>query len=336
MKTATGTPLLEARGLVKHYSAGLGRRRATVRAVDGVDLVLRERSTLGLVGESGCGKSTLVRLLMAVEQPTAGTVRLGDRELLALPRAELRRRRRDIQMVMQDPYAALNPRMTAGEIVREPLDIHGDLVPSAQRPARVRELLEMVGLDAGHAGRRPHQFSGGQLQRIGIARALALRPRVLVCDEPVSALDVSVQAQVITLLRELQREFGLSIVFIAHDLAVVRQIADEVAVMYLGRIVEQGSRDTVYAAPAHPYTRALLSAAPDPDPRNRAGGGPGGGRIVLEGDPPDPSSPPGGCPFHTRCWKRQDVCTRERPPLEPAGPGRGRAACHFPEPAAAE
>lgn len=327
VETLTAAPLLEARGLVKHYRGGVGLRRSTVRAVDGVDLVLRERSTLGLVGESGCGKSTLVRLLMAVEKPTAGTVRLGDGELLSLRGAERRRRRRDIQMVMQDPYAALNPRMTAEELVREPLDIHQDLVPPAQRAGAVRELLRMVGLDETHAKRRPHQFSGGQLQRIGIARALALRPRVLVCDEPVSALDVSVQAQVITLLQNLQREFGLSIVFIAHDLAVVRQIADQVAVMYLGRIVEQGDRDTVYAAPSHPYTRALLSAAPDPDPRHR-----GGGRIVLEGDPPNPSNPPAGCPFHTRCWKRQDVCTKTQPPLQSVGPGRGQAACHYPEP----
>lgn len=324
-------PLLEAHGLTKHYRAGglLGgrQRRTTVKALDGVDLRLRRASTLGLVGESGCGKSTLARLLLALEAPTAGTVLVEGRNLLELPRAELRRRRRDIQLVMQDPYTSLDPRMTAEEIVREPLDIHRDLVPKRDRPARTRELMEMVGLDPGHAHRHPHQFSGGQRQRIGIARALALRPRILVCDEPVSALDVSIQAQVINLLKDLQREFGLSYVLIAHDLAVVRQVADEVAVMYLGRIVEQGDRDTVYGQPAHPYTRALLSAVPDPDPRSRGRGG----RIVLDGDPPSPAEPPSGCSFHTRCWKSQDLCTGQRPLLATPEPGRRQAACHFPE-----
>ncbi|MFI0480102.1 ABC transporter ATP-binding protein [Actinomadura sp. 9N215] len=327
-----GTPLLEARGLVKGYGTGGllggGRTRATVRAVDGVDLTLRRGTTLGLVGESGCGKSTLARLLLALDRPTSGTVLLEDRDLLRLPRAELRRRRRDIQLVMQDPYTSLDPRLTALEIVREPLDIHRDLMPKQDRSTRARELLEMVGLDPGHAHRHPHQFSGGQRQRLGIARALALRPKVLVCDEPVSALDVSVQAQVINLLRRLQKEFGLSYVFIAHDLAVVRHIADEVAVMYLGRIVEHGDRDTVYARPAHPSTRALLSAVPEPDPRRRGAAG----RIVLRGDPPSPTRPPTGCAFHTRCWKRQEVCAEERPVLSvPAAGTDRRASCHFPE-----
>ncbi|MBU6531868.1 ABC transporter ATP-binding protein [Streptomyces mayonensis] len=324
--------LLEARGLVRHYTSGgpfgIGRGRATVRAVDGVDLALRSGSTLGLVGESGCGKSTLTRLLLALDRPTSGTVRVDGRDLLGLPRSELRRRRRDIQLVMQDPYTSLDPRMTALEIVREPMDVHRAPEAKHSRSARARELMEMVGLDPDHGHRHPHQFSGGQRQRLGIARALALRPRILLCDEPVSALDVSVQAQVMNLLKELQRTFGLSYVFIAHDLAVVRNIADEVAVMYLGRIVEQGDRDTVYGRPAHPYTRALLSAVPEPDPRRRGESE----RIVLQGDPPSPARPPAGCPFHTRCWKSEKVCTEKRPVLTPTEPGgERRVACHFPE-----
>ncbi|MGW6459732.1 ABC transporter ATP-binding protein [Streptomyces sp. NPDC055078] len=327
-----GTALLEARGLVKHYGSGglfgAGRTRATVRAVDGVDLTLPRGTTLGLVGESGCGKSTLTRLLMALDRPTSGTVLVEGQDLLRLPRAELRRRRRDIQLVMQDPYTSLDPRMTALEIVREPMDIHRDPAPKEDRSARAGELLEMVGLDPGHAHRHPHQFSGGQRQRLGIARALALRPKILVCDEPVSALDVSVQAQVMNLLKRLQRTFGLSYVFIAHDLAVVRNIADEVAVMYLGRIVEQGDRDTVYSRPGHPYTRALLSAVPEPDPRRRGRDG----RIVLQGDPPSPTRPPTGCPFRTRCWKSEQICAEKPPVLAPAESGGGRrVACHFPE-----
>ncbi|WP_399880188.1 ABC transporter ATP-binding protein [Streptomyces sp. BBFR51] len=335
-RTATAAPvppvLLEARELVKHYTSGgpfgIGRDRTTVRAVEGVDLTLRSGSTLGLVGESGCGKSTLTRLLLALDRPTSGTVRVDGRDLLGLSRSELRRRRRDIQLVMQDPYTSLDPRMTALEIVREPMDIHRDPAAKESRSARARELMEMVGLDPDHGHRHPHQFSGGQRQRLGIARALALRPRILLCDEPVSALDVSVQAQVMNLLKELQRTFGLSYVFIAHDLAVVRHIADEIAVMYLGRIVEQGDRDTVYGRPAHPYTRALLSAVPEPDPRRRGKGE----RIVLQGDPPSPARPPTGCPFHTRCWKSEKLCTEERPVLTPTEPGgRRRVACHFPE-----
>lgn len=327
-----GVPLMEARGLVKHFKANAlpfgGRRRATVKAVDGVDLALRRGSTLGLVGESGCGKSTLTRLLMSLERPTSGTVLVEGQNLLALPQGELRRRRRDIQLVMQDPYTSLNPRMTALEIVREPLDIHRDPVPGQDRASRARELLEMVGLDPGHAHRHPHQFSGGQRQRLGIARALALRPKILVCDEPVSALDVSVQAQIINLLKELQREFGLGYVFIAHDLAVVRHVADEVAVMYLGRIVEHGDRDTIYSRPAHPYTRALLSAVPDPDPRRRGATD----RIVLQGDPPSPTRPPSGCAFHTRCWKAQEICATQPPaPTTPMTDGRRQVSCHFPE-----
>ncbi|WP_019546012.1 ABC transporter ATP-binding protein [Streptomyces sulphureus] len=327
----TGVPVLQARNLVKHYpgrGGRIGHRSAAVRAVDGVDLALAERSTLGLVGESGCGKSTLVRLLMALERPTAGEVLLDGEELLALPTTERRRRRRGIQMVMQDPYGSLDPRMTAEQLVREPLDIHRDPADARARSRKAHEAMELVGLDPAHAGRRAHQFSGGQRQRLGIARALVLRPRVLVCDEPVSALDVSVQAQVVNLLRDLQREFGLTLVFIAHDLAVVRQLADEVAVMYLGRIVEHTDRDTLFEHPAHPYTRALLSSVPDPDPRRRGRGS----RLVLAGDPPSPSNPPGGCPFHTRCWKTRETCRTETPaPAPRTGTHDSLVACHFPE-----
>ncbi|MFI1396038.1 ABC transporter ATP-binding protein [Streptomyces sp. NPDC020681] len=332
---AEDVPALEVRGLVKHYPVrGPGRCGPAVKALDGVDLTLRPGTTLGLVGESGCGKSTLARLLMALERPTSGSVLVEGRDLFSLPRAELRRMRRDIQLVMQDPFGSLDPRMTVGQIIAEPFEIHRDLVPKAKREHRVRELLDMVGLDPRSVHRHPHEFSGGQRQRIGIARALALRPRVVICDEPVSALDVSIQAQVVNLLADLQREFGLAYVFIAHNLAVVRHVADEIAVMYLGRIVERGSAETVYGHPAHPYTRALLAAAPVPDPRRRGHEG----LPLLDGDPPNPADPPAGCAFAGRCWKSEAVCSETRPVLAAAGAGRseggaGRqeAACHFPE-----
>ncbi|MDR7383970.1 ABC transporter ATP-binding protein [Promicromonospora iranensis] len=317
-------PVLEVRDLVKHYPVrnGLLRRSVSaVKAVDGVSLTLDRGRTLGLVGESGSGKSTLARVLVGVEPPTSGQVLVDGEDVSRLSRAGRKQLRRDVQMVFQDPYTSLNPRMSVSEIVGEPFAIHG-ISPAGGRRAAVGELLELVGLDPDHAARYPHQFSGGQRQRVGIARALALRPKILVCDEPVSALDVSVQGQVINLLEDLQAELGLSYLFVAHDLGVVRHIAHDVAVMYLGRIVEQGAEAEVYDGAQHPYTQALLSAVPVPDPSVRlvATGGarvePAGttdpvtgagatgsvGAIVLEGDPPSPVDPPSGCPFHTRCW----------------------------------
>jgi oligopeptide transport system ATP-binding protein len=326
--------ILQVKDLTKHFPLTQGvlfqRQVGQVKAVDGVSFELRKGETLGLVGESGCGKSTLAKLLMGMERPTSGTVRFEDRDVFGLSRGELRRLRRRMQMVMQDPYTSLNPRMTVGDIVGEPFAVHGD--PEGGRGTRVRELLEIVGLDPEHVNRYPHQFSGGQRQRIGIARALALRPDVIICDEPVSALDVSVQAQVMNLLADLQREFGLSYVFIAHDLAVVRHISDRVAVMYLGKIVEVGDEEQIYDHPTHPYTQALLSAVPVPDPARR------GTEIVLEGDVPSPTNPPSGCRFRTRCWKAEDICATDEPALEPR-PGATAgdddagsphlSACHF-------
>jgi len=322
-------PILEVRNLVKHFPLTRGivvkQRIGEVKAVDGVSFELGKGATLGLVGESGCGKTTLAKLLMAMERPTSGIALFEGRDIFRLSRAELRRLRRRVQMVLQDPYTSLNPRMTVGDIVGEPYAIHRDVAPRGDRRAKVRELLEVVGLDPDHERRYPHQFSGGQRQRVGIARALALRPDVVICDEPVSALDVSVQAQVMNLLADLQREFGLSYLFIAHDLAVVRHISDRVAVMYLGKIVEIGTEDEIYDHPTHPYTQALLSAVPVPSPLGRAERR----RLVLEGDVPSPINPPSGCRFRTRCWKATDRCAAEEPALDIRDGSAHPSACHY-------
>ncbi|PZF86705.1 ABC transporter ATP-binding protein [Jiangella anatolica] len=320
-------PLLSVDGLVKHFpirGGVLQRQVATVRAVDGVSFRIGRGETLALVGESGCGKSTVGKTIMRFHQPTAGTVRFDGRDLAAMKPRELRAVRRDIQFVFQDPFASLPARMPVGDILAEPLEIHG-VGDRRSRRARVVELLELVGLGADAVNRYPHEFSGGQRQRVGIARALALEPRLLILDEPVSALDVSIQAQVVNLLARLQRQLGVAYLFIAHDLAVVQHLAHRVAVMYLGHIVEYGDADTVFTRPAHPYTQALLSAVPVPDPRLRDLDR----RILLTGDLPSPADPPAGCPFHTRCWKAEERCRAERPALEVRTPGGADSACHF-------
>ena len=320
------TPLLAVRDLVKHYTAGglFARGAPPVRAVDGVSFDVGRGETLALVGESGCGKSSVGRTVLRLQEPTGGEVRFEDVDVLGLDRTALRRLRRRMQIIFQDPYGSLNPRMTIGAAIAEGMEIHR-LARGPEVGRRVAALLEEVGLDPGYGRRYPHEFSGGQRQRIGIARALAVEPSFIVCDEPVSALDVSVQAQVLNLLADLQRDRGLSYLFIAHDLAVVRQIAQRAAVMYLGRIVEAGPTEALLAAPRHPYTVALLSAVPEPDPSRRRS------RIVLSGDLPSPSNPPPGCPFHTRCFhpSRNVRCRTEVPMLRPVG--ATTAACHYAE-----
>ena len=316
-------PLLSLRDLVKHYEMGPIGSREVIHAVDGVSLDVKEGETLGLVGESGCGKSTLGRCMLRLEEPTGGQILFGGKDITGLRERELRPLRREMQMVFQDPYSSLNPRKRVGAIVGDVLRAHGEGSKS-EVARKVAGLLERVGLAGEHASRYPRQFSGGQRQRIGVARALALSPRLIVADEPVSALDVSVQAQVVNLLDEIQREFKLTYVFIAHDLGVVRQVSTRVGVMYLGKLVEIAPAERLYEAPVHPYTEALLSAVPVPDPDVQRRD-----RIVLAGEPPSPANPPSGCRFHTRCQYATDICTTVQPPLVEHSGGRW-AACHHP------
>ncbi|MFE7166638.1 ABC transporter ATP-binding protein [Streptomyces sp. NPDC057616] len=330
-----GEPLLEVSGLTKHFpvKGGFPIRRTigAVQAVDGIDLTVHVGESFGLVGESGCGKSTTGRLITRLLEPTSGTISYRGQDISHAGRKQLAPIRSEIQMIFQDPYSSLNPRQTVGKIISGPMEING-IEPTGGREKRVRELLEIVGLNPEHYNRFPHEFSGGQRQRIGVARALALEPKLIVADEPVSALDVSIQAQVVNLLQEVQRELGIAFLFIAHDLAVVRHFSHRVAVMYLGKIIEVGDRASIYARPRHPYTHALLSAVPevslseDQDAAQRE-------RIRLAGDVPSPISPPSGCRFRTRCWKAQDKCATEEPPLvRLSGNHEGHlTACHFPE-----
>ena len=317
-------PLLEVNNLKKYFPIKGGILRhtvATVKAVDGVSFTVRPGETLGLVGESGCGKTTTGRTVLRLEQATSGEVIFDGKDVLKAGSRQMKTLRRDMQIVFQDPYASLDPRITIGESVAEGLAIHG-IGTASERRDRVRAVLDKVGLHANQINRFPHEFSGGQRQRIGIARALIMEPKLIVCDEPVSALDVSIQSQVLNLLRNLQREFGLTYLFIAHNLAVVEHISDRVGVMYLGKIVELSSRDDLFHEPLHPYTKALISAIPNPDPTRRRE------RIVLQGDVPSPINPPAGCRFHPRCWIARDICKAEEPAFEEKRRGHW-VACHF-------
>ena len=323
--------LLKVEGLKKYFHVGQGlvtaRFTKSVRAVDDVSFEVNEGETLGLVGESGCGKSTTGRCINRLLEPTAGEIHFGDRDVRKLGSRQLKMYRRDVQFIFQDPYASLNPRMTFGEIMAEPLAIHG-IGSRKEREDRSKEMLKTVGLSPEHIHRYPHEFSGGQRQRVGIARSLMLRPKMIICDEPVSALDVSIQAQIINLLEELQERFGLTYLFIAHDLAVIRHICDRVAVMYLGKIVEMGGWKEVYNTPHHPYTQSLLSAVPVPDPAKQHERN----RIILQGDVPSPINPPSGCRFHTRCPIAEfPICAEVEPPFDQVAIGH-RAACHFAKP----
>lgn len=325
---ADAPELLSVKGLVKHFPIRKGllqRQVAAVQAVDGIDFTVRQGETLSLVGESGCGKSTTGRLITRLEVPTDGQIVFEGRDITHLGDGAMRPIRKHIQMIFQDPYSSLNPRHTVGKIVGAPYQLQ-HVTPEGGVKKAVQELLELVGLSPEHYNRYPHEFSGGQRQRIGIARTLALKPKLIVADEPVSALDVSIQAQVVNLLEDLQQELDLTYVMIAHDLSVVRHVSDRVAVMYLGKIVEIADRDPLYERPMHPYTVALMSAVPIPDTKRRTERE----RIRLQGDVPSPINPPPACRFHTRCWKAQDVCKTQEPPLLELAPGH-RVACHFPE-----
>jgi peptide/nickel transport system ATP-binding protein/oligopeptide transport system ATP-binding protein len=321
--------LVEVRDLVKHFPLTRGivfqRQVGAVHAVDGISLDVQAGETLGLVGETGCGKTTAARLILRLLEPTSGTIRFGGEDITRARGARLKALRREMQMIFQDPYSSLNPRKTVGSIVGEPFAVHGLRTGEGERRRAVQELMEQVGLNPEHYNRFPHEFSGGQRQRVGVARALALRPKLIVADEPVSALDVSIQAQILNLLRDLQHELGITLIFIAHDLSVVRHMCDRVAVMYLGKVVELADAETLYARPRHPYTGALLSAVPVPDPALAARKH----RQLLVGDVPSPTKPPAACRFHTRCPKARERCWTEEPLLAPKPPG-GQAACHFP------